>query len=62
MFDELRTKLQLGYYVGCSLKFTCGIYAMSFVIESSNDKYPPEYLQEAIFTFLDSFYHDQLNS
>ena len=35
MFDQLRTKQQLGYSVGCRNRFTNGVSGISFGIESS---------------------------
>ena len=46
MFNILRNKEQLGYYVGVVMRETGGIYGLSFEIESAN--YSPNKLQERI--------------
>ena len=53
MFDALRNKEQLGYYVSCSKRCSRGVYALSFEIESSN--YGPKHLQERINSFVSGF-------
>ena len=35
MFDSLRSKQQLGYYVSCAAKITRGVLGMEFVIQSA---------------------------
>ena len=59
MYDQLRTKEQLGYYVGCSRKKTGGIYGLSFVLQSA--EYSPIILQDKILDFIDKFYYEILD-
>ena len=56
MYDELRTKKQLGYLVGCMHKLTGGIHGISFVIQSAEHS-PPD-LEDYILKFLDQFYDE----
>ena len=42
IFDSLRNKEQLGYYVGCVRRCSRGVYGISFEIESAN--YGPKHL------------------
>ena len=58
MYDELRTKQQLGYYVDCTKKKTVGVYGISFIIQSA--KHSPVFLETKILEFIDNFYHDML--
>jgi len=53
MFDSLRTKQQLGYYVSCGLRYTKGVPGLTFTIESS--AYSPLDLQPKILDFIQSF-------
>ena len=59
MYDSLRTQQQLGYYVGCAKKKTCGIYGISFVLQSA--ELPPPVLEQKIIEFTENFYHEHLN-
>ncbi|MCL7024740.1 hypothetical protein MKW94_013598 [Papaver nudicaule] len=52
LFDQLRTKEQLGYTVQCSPRVTYRVLGFCFVVQSS--KYNPVYLQGRIDTFIDS--------
>lgn len=54
MFDELRTKQQLGYKVLCLRKTLAGIQGISFVVQSA--EYSPIQLETEILHFLDTFY------
>jgi len=60
MYDELRVKQQLGYYLGCAKKTTCGIYGISFVIQSPT--HSPIDLEAKILLFLDKFYEEYLST
>jgi secreted Zn-dependent insulinase-like peptidase len=50
MFDELRNKAQLGYYVACNKKDTRGVLGMEFIIQSA--QFDPRYCEEKIFEFI----------
>lgn len=54
MFDQLRTKEQLGYYVGACTLNTRGVQALNFTIQSA--EYSPVSLQERIFGFIKDFF------
>ena len=56
MFDQLRTKEQLGYNVSVDYKSTCGIYGMAFVVQSAD--YSPIYLQKKVLDYIDTFYNE----
>nr|DAD25800.1 TPA_asm: hypothetical protein HUJ06_027268 [Nelumbo nucifera] len=51
LFDQLRTKEQLGYVVECSPRITYCVLGFCFCVQSS--KYSPLYLQERIDSFID---------
>ncbi|GAV58620.1 Peptidase_M16 domain-containing protein/Peptidase_M16_C domain-containing protein [Cephalotus follicularis] len=50
LFNQLRTKEQLGYVVQCSPRVTYRIYGYCFCVQSS--KYSPVYLQERVENFI----------
>ncbi|XP_050216582.1 nardilysin-like isoform X2 [Mercurialis annua] len=50
LFNQLRTKEQLGYVVECSPRVTYRVYGFCFCIQSS--KYSPIYLQDRIDNFI----------
>ncbi|KAK8509942.1 hypothetical protein V6N13_118488 [Hibiscus sabdariffa] len=50
LFNQLRTKEQLGYVVECSSRVTYRVYGFCFCIQSS--KYSPVYLQERTDNFI----------
>ncbi|MBA0644564.1 hypothetical protein Goklo_028707 [Gossypium klotzschianum] len=52
LFNQLRTKEQLGYVVECSPRVTYRVYGFWFCIQSS--KYSPVYLQERTDNFINS--------
>ncbi|MBA0708114.1 hypothetical protein Golax_020100, partial [Gossypium laxum] len=52
LFNQLRTKEQLGYVVQCSPRVTYRVYGFCFCIQSS--KYSPVYLQERTDNFINS--------
>ncbi|XP_065881361.1 nardilysin-like [Euphorbia lathyris] len=52
LFNQLRTKEQLGYVVECSPRVTYGVYGFCFCVQSS--KYSPIYLQGRIENFINS--------
>ncbi|KAB2088930.1 hypothetical protein ES319_A03G032100v1 [Gossypium barbadense] len=52
LFNQLRTKEQLGYVVECSPRVTYRVYGFCFCIQSS--KYSPVYLQERTDNFINS--------
>ena len=56
MFDELRSKQQLGYNVQCTRKKLAGVYGMDFIIQSA--EHSPIYLEAQLISFLDTFYHE----
>jgi nardilysin len=51
-FDQLRTKLQLGYSVGCGCKNTFGVVGFAFSVVSSS--FSMAHVQAAILTFAQS--------
>ncbi|CAK9096568.1 Insulin-degrading enzyme (Insulin protease) (Insulinase) (Insulysin) [Durusdinium trenchii] len=53
LFDELRTKQQLGYSVGCSTRDTFGVHGFSIYVLSAVQR-PPNLLK-AVETFLQDF-------
>eukprot|EP00257_Ricinus_communis_P016101 XP_015574163.1 nardilysin-like [Ricinus communis] len=50
LFNQLRTKEQLGYVVECSPRVTYRVYGFCFCVQSS--KYSPVYLQDRIENFI----------
>ncbi|XVF46119.1 hypothetical protein PTKIN_Ptkin03bG0001100 [Pterospermum kingtungense] len=52
LFNQLRTKEQLGYVVECSPRVTYRVYGFCFCVQSS--KYSPVYLQERTDNFINS--------
>ncbi|GLT80672.1 hypothetical protein SLA2020_520990 [Shorea laevis] len=52
LFNQLRTKEQLGYAVECSPRITYRVFGFCFCVQSS--KYSPVYLQERIDIFINS--------
>ncbi|XP_022732672.1 nardilysin-like isoform X2 [Durio zibethinus] len=52
LFNQLRTKEQLGYVVECSPRVTYRVYGFCFCIQSS--KYSPDYLQERTDNFINN--------
>ncbi|XP_014476747.1 PREDICTED: nardilysin-like isoform X2 [Dinoponera quadriceps] len=69
MFDQLRTKEQLGYDIHCSSKNTNGILGFSIKAVTQADKYTTEYVDVRIEEFIKSFAEtiektteDELNS
>ena len=54
MYEQLRTKEDLCYKVGCELKKIGGTVGITFYIQS--EKYDPIYLQLRILDFIDNFY------
>ena len=55
MFQELRTKEQLGYRVQVNIVQDAGIYGISFLIQSA--EYSPVYMEIKILEFIDQFYN-----
>ena len=53
MYDQLRTKEQLGYYVGAMILDTRGVQAMVYSVQSA--EYSPVKLEERIFSFIRAF-------
>ena len=58
MFDELRTKQQLGYSVGVGHRKTCGVYGIKLYVQSA--EHSPIFLEAKILEFIDNFYFDML--
>ena len=50
MFDQLRTKETLGYYVSATANDTRGVQGMNFCVQSS--EYSPTVLEERILRFI----------
>ena len=55
MYEQLRTKEDLCYKVGCELKKIGGTVGITFYIQS--EKHDPIYLQLRILDFIDNFYY-----
>lgn len=51
LFNQLRTKEQLGYVVECSPRITYRVFGFCFCVQSA--KYNPLYLQERLDNFID---------
>ena len=51
LFNQLRTKEQLGYAVECSLRLTYSVFGFCFCVQSS--EYDPIYVQDRIDNFID---------
>ncbi|KAL4365106.1 hypothetical protein AHAS_Ahas07G0072900 [Arachis hypogaea] len=51
LFNQLRTKEQLGYVVECSLRLTYSVFGFCFCVQSS--EYDPIYVQDRIDNFID---------
>ena len=58
MYDELRNKEQLGYYVDCAMKRTAGVNGFCFIIQSA--EYSPVQLEERISKFVKEFFEKGL--
>ena len=54
MYDQLRTKEDLCYRVGCELKKLAGTVGITFYIQS--EKEDPIFLQLRVLDFIDNFY------
>ncbi|CAN0250589.1 unnamed protein product [Ectocarpus sp. 12 AP-2014] len=53
LYDQLRTKEQLGYSVGCSTRVTCGV--LGFCITAQSAAYAPAHLYARVRAFMKSF-------
>ncbi|CAI5513289.1 unnamed protein product [Closterium sp. Naga37s-1] len=53
LFDTLRTKEQLGYRVDCGTRLTHGVFGFCIRVQSAD--YGPEYLQQRVDSFLNTF-------
>lgn len=53
LYDQLRTKEQLGYSVGCSPRVTCGV--LGFCITAQSAAYGPAHLYARVRAFMKSF-------
>ena len=53
LYDQLRTKEQLGYSVGCSPRVTCGV--LGFCITAQSAAYGPAHLYARVRAFMNSF-------
>ena len=58
MYGDLRGKQQLGYYVGCSKKLTCGIHGVTFMVQSA--QFNPVHLEAKILKFIEKFFINHL--
>ncbi|XP_046397980.1 nardilysin [Ischnura elegans] len=56
LFDELRTKQQLGYNVSCSLRDTFGILGFTVTVNTHADKHNVDDVDNKVEDFLHSFY------
>ena len=55
LFDELRTKQQLGYSVGCGTRDTYGTLSWCVYIDCPNIELTPSDLLQRVFTFLKNY-------
>ncbi|KAG8238763.1 hypothetical protein J437_LFUL018636 [Ladona fulva] len=55
LFDELRTKQQLGYCVSCSLRDTFGILGFTVTVNTQGDKHNVYEVDDKIEEFLQNF-------
>lgn len=55
MFDQLRTKEQLGYEVHCEYKNSYGVLGICVTVFTQADKYTTEHVDERIEEFMKSF-------
>lgn len=53
LFDQLRTKEQLGYSVGCGIRETSGV--LGFCIYAQSAAYGPSHLYSRVRAFMESF-------
>lgn len=53
LFDQLRTKEQLGYSVGCGIRETSGV--LGFCIYAQSAAYGPSHLYSRVRAFMKSF-------
>ncbi|CAM9884135.1 unnamed protein product [Ectocarpus sp. 4 AP-2014] len=53
LYDQLRTKEQLGYSVGCSTRVTCGVLGFCITVQSA--AYAPAHLYARVRAFMKSF-------
>ncbi|CAN0190620.1 unnamed protein product, partial [Hapterophycus canaliculatus] len=53
LYDQLRTKEQLGYSVGCSPRVTSGV--LGFCVTAQSAAYGPAHLYERVRCFMISF-------
>lgn len=53
LFDQLRTKEQLGYSVSCSPRVTCGV--LGFCVSAQSAAYGPAHLYARVRAFTESF-------
>lgn len=60
VFDILRTKEQLGYYVFSMLRNTHGILGCSVTVNSQATKFTPDHVDQRIEAFLDWFVNEKL--
>lgn len=60
MFDQLRTKQQLGYSVSCSHKWNAGVSGLIFAIKSAS--YDPIQLEHRVFEFISKYFNNELDT
>ena len=60
MFDILRTKEQLGYYVDASFFMSGGILGVCITVNSQATKFTPEHINDRIETFVEWFIEEKL--
>lgn len=53
LYDQLRTKEQLGYSVSCSPRVTCGV--LGFCLTAQSAAYGPAHLYRRVCAFMKSF-------
>ena len=60
VFDILRTKEQLGYYVDASFFMSGGILGVCITVNSQATKFTPEHINDRIETFVEWFIEEKL--
>uniref|UniRef100_A0A8D9BE93 Nardilysin n=1 Tax=Cacopsylla melanoneura TaxID=428564 RepID=A0A8D9BE93_9HEMI len=58
LFDTLRTKMKLGYYVNATVRDTFGVLGISIVVDSQVHKYSVDDIQSKIHGFISRYVRD----
>ncbi|XP_040583700.1 nardilysin [Lepeophtheirus salmonis] len=62
VFDILRTKEQLGYFVFSVLRNTQGVLGIEVTVNSQENKYKVDFVEERIEAFLKEFYNKEISN